>query len=106
MGGQTEDFVEAVKAAGGADVVLDMVAGEFTQRNLESLKPKGRLVTIATQVFSPAVLQASKLIFLFGVSTGRQRSNNRCVKHCVYNNIPQPPTVPPNISNIAQFLFF
>lgn len=43
-----EDFVEAVKAAGGCDVVLDMVGGDFAPRNLEALNLGGRLVVIAT----------------------------------------------------------
>ncbi len=43
-----EDFTAAVEAAGGADVILDMVGGPYTPRNLACLKPGGRLVTIAT----------------------------------------------------------
>jgi putative PIG3 family NAD(P)H quinone oxidoreductase len=43
----TEDFVHVVDAAGGADVVLDMVGGDYFNRNLEALRPKGRLVQIA-----------------------------------------------------------
>lgn len=42
-----EDFVEVMKAAGGADVVLDMVGGDYLQRNLSVLKDDGRLVQIA-----------------------------------------------------------
>lgn len=41
------DFVEAVKEAGGADVILDMVGGDYTARNIASLKSGGRLVNIA-----------------------------------------------------------
>jgi len=44
-----EDFVEVVKAEGGADVVLDMVGASYAQRDIEALKPGGRLVMIATQ---------------------------------------------------------
>jgi len=44
-----EDFAERIKAEGGADVILDMVGGEFTPRNLDCLKPLGRNVLIATQ---------------------------------------------------------
>ncbi|HEY5410631.1 MAG TPA: NAD(P)H-quinone oxidoreductase [Caulobacteraceae bacterium] len=36
-----------VQAAGGVDVVLDMVGGAYTARNIEVLKPFGRLVQIA-----------------------------------------------------------
>ncbi len=45
----SEDFVEVVKAEGGADVVLDMVGAGYAQRDIEALKPGGRLVMIATQ---------------------------------------------------------
>ena len=44
-----QDFVEAAKADGGVDVILDMVGGEFVARGLETLRPKGRLVMIAVQ---------------------------------------------------------
>ncbi len=36
-----------VKAAGGADLVLDMVGGAYTPRNVQVLNPRGRLVQIA-----------------------------------------------------------
>jgi NADPH2:quinone reductase len=42
-----EDFVAAVKAFGGADVVLDMVGGPVFPKNLEALNPHGRSVQIA-----------------------------------------------------------
>ena len=41
------DWAAEVQAAGGADVVLDMVGGAYTPKNLEVLKPGGRLVQIA-----------------------------------------------------------
>ena len=44
-----EDFVAEVETEGGADVVLDMVGGDYVQRNLQVLKPGGRLVQIAFQ---------------------------------------------------------
>lgn len=47
---RTEDFVEEVKAkapGGGVDVILDMVGGAYTARNLRTLRPDGRLVNIA-----------------------------------------------------------
>jgi putative PIG3 family NAD(P)H quinone oxidoreductase len=42
-----EDFLEVVKEAGGADVVLDMVGGDYIAKDIELLKPDGRLVFIA-----------------------------------------------------------
>lgn len=44
---KTDDFVEKVKAEGGADVILDMVGGPYIQRNLKALADDGRLVQIA-----------------------------------------------------------
>jgi len=44
-----EDFVAPVKAAGGADVVLDMVGGDYVAKDIAVLKPFGRLVFIAFQ---------------------------------------------------------
>ena len=44
-----EDFADAVRREGGADVVLDMVGGDYAQRNLDCLKTDGRLVQIAFQ---------------------------------------------------------
>ncbi|WP_230979742.1 NAD(P)H-quinone oxidoreductase [Steroidobacter gossypii] len=42
------DWVEPVKAAGGADLVLDMVGRDYFEGNIEVLKPEGRLSVIAT----------------------------------------------------------
>ncbi|MBC6699448.1 NAD(P)H-quinone oxidoreductase [Hymenobacter puniceus] len=41
-----QDFEEVVQAAGGADVVLDMVGGDYTAKNLRLLRDDGRLVFI------------------------------------------------------------
>ena len=43
----SQDWAAEVQAAGGADVVLDMVGGAYTPKNIEVLKPHGRLVQIA-----------------------------------------------------------
>ncbi|OYX43090.1 MAG: NAD(P)H-quinone oxidoreductase [Rhodobacterales bacterium 32-67-9] len=42
-----EDFVEVLMAEGGADVILDMVGGDYIARNLRALAEDGRLVQIA-----------------------------------------------------------
>jgi len=41
-----EDFVSAVKGFGGADVVLDIVAGDFFAKNLACLNMRGRIVQV------------------------------------------------------------
>jgi len=45
----TEDFAQAAKDAGGVDVVLDMVGGDYFPKNLDALKTGGRIVYIAAQ---------------------------------------------------------
>ena len=42
-----EDFVDVLKAQGGADLILDMVGGSYMQRNINALADDGRLVQIA-----------------------------------------------------------
>ncbi len=67
------DFVEAVKdftGGKGADVVLDMVAGSYTQRNLDCLAVDGRLVTIATLGGVTAEISVVKLMVKRQTLTG------------------------------------
>lgn len=44
-----QDWVQAVTAAGGADVALDMVGGAQVAKDLSVMKPLGRVVVIAIQ---------------------------------------------------------
>lgn len=44
---RTQDFVAELQAEGGADVILDMVGGDYLPRNLRALAEDGRLVQIA-----------------------------------------------------------
>lgn len=59
------DFVSELKtltAGRGADVILDMVGGEYLERNLDALATEGRLVIIATQRGRTATLDIAKLM--------------------------------------------
>jgi len=47
MNYRNEDFVEVLKAEGGANLILDMVGGEYIPRNIRALADDGRLVQIA-----------------------------------------------------------
>lgn len=44
---KSDDFVEIMRNEGGADLVLDMVGGDYIPRNLRALNEDGRLVQIA-----------------------------------------------------------
>ncbi len=62
---RTEDFVESVKrltAGRGADVILDMVAGDYVAREVSCLAEDGRLAIIAVQGGTAAQFDAGKLL--------------------------------------------
>ena len=44
---RNDDFVEKMQALGGADLILDMVGGQYIQRNINALADDGTLVQIA-----------------------------------------------------------
>ena len=44
---KSDDFVEMMRATGGANLILDMVGGDYIPRNINALAMDGRLVQIA-----------------------------------------------------------
>lgn len=66
----SEDFEAVVRAAGGVDVILDMVAGAYFPKNLEALNVGGRLVHIATLAGGAVELPIMKLMQKRLVITG------------------------------------
>ena len=78
---RAEDFVARVKAitgGTGAELCLDMVAGAYTQRNLDCLAEDGRLVTIAVLGGAQATINVAGLMVrrhTLSGSTLRGRSN-------------------------------
>ena len=79
---KTEDFVEAVKKAtdgAGANVILDMVGGDYIDRNYDAAAVEGRIVQIAFLSGTPkATANFSKLMIKRLHHTGstlRPRSN-------------------------------
>jgi putative PIG3 family NAD(P)H quinone oxidoreductase len=76
-----QDFVEVVKAATagkGVDVILDMVGGDYIQRNMSAAAPWGRIVNIAYMSgmsanvnFAPMLMKRLSLL----ATTLRPRSN-------------------------------
>ncbi|MDR3606801.1 MAG: NAD(P)H-quinone oxidoreductase [Oligoflexia bacterium] len=75
-----DDFVTAIKVAtnsSGVNVILDMVGGDYTPRNIECLAPLGRLVQIATLHGGPVSFDLRKVMqkrLLITGSTLRPRS--------------------------------
>ena len=44
---KSEDFEDVIREAGGVDVTLDMVGGDYIQKNISVSKPDGRIINIA-----------------------------------------------------------
>jgi len=65
-----EAFDEVAKAAGGVDVVLDMVGGPYFAQNLEALKTGGRIVYIAAQGGGTLDVPIGKMMQKRAVITG------------------------------------
>ena len=68
-----EDFVKAVKAATdgrGANVILDMVGGDYVSRNYHAAAVEGRIVQIAVQAGAVASADIARLMMKRLVHTG------------------------------------
>ena len=62
---RNEDFVEVTRQATegrGLDVILDMVAGSYVQRNIEAAAVEGRIVVIAVQGGAKADIKVNMLM--------------------------------------------
>ncbi len=76
-----EDFVEAVKSATGGrgcDLILDMVGGDYVERNIRSAADDGRIVNIAFQKGSAVQVDLMRVMLKRLTLTGstlRIRSN-------------------------------
>jgi putative PIG3 family NAD(P)H quinone oxidoreductase len=76
----SEDFVTSVKAQTqdrGVDVILDIVGGDYIQRNLAAAAPRGRIVNIAYQKGFKAEVDFTPLLvkrLTLAASTLRARS--------------------------------
>lgn len=57
-----EDFVEILKAEGGANLILDMVGGSYVARNLSALALEGRLVQIALMTGAKVELNLAQVM--------------------------------------------
>lgn len=61
----TEEFAEVIKtesAGKGVDVILDMVGGDYIERNVKSLADDGRMVNIAYQKGSTATIDFMRVM--------------------------------------------
>lgn len=64
------DLIEAIKAEGGADVVLDMVGADYAEVNLHSLNSGGRWVVIASLTGAKAQIDLQRIMLKKLILTG------------------------------------
>ncbi len=64
-----EDFVEAARAAGGADVILDIIGAKYLPRNVAALARGGRIVVIGMQGGTTGELDLGVLLTKGGTIT-------------------------------------
>lgn len=65
-----QDFVGVLQKAGGAQLILDMVGGDYIPRNIKALSDEGRLVMIAFLGGSKAELNFAQIMMRRLVVTG------------------------------------
>lgn len=65
-----DDLPAAIRTAGGADVILDMIGADYAVLNLDALRPGGRWVVIATLTGAVGPVDLSKLMVKGAVLTG------------------------------------
>jgi putative PIG3 family NAD(P)H quinone oxidoreductase len=90
-----EDFVAVVKeetGGKGVDVILDMVGGDYIQRNIEAAAPWGRIVNIAYQKgfraevnFAPVLIK--RLTLAATTLRGRTEQQKRAIRDALRREV-------------------
>ncbi len=92
---RTEDFIEEVLDATdghGADVILDMVGGDYIAKNFEAAALKGRIVNIAFQKGTTATVNfapmiAKRLTFAATTLRGRTLDEKRAIRDALLKTV-------------------
>jgi len=95
----SDDFLVAIKeAAGGVDVVLDIVGGSHLEKNVKLLNPNGRLVTIGILGGAKGTLNLGLVLTKRLIITGSTlRARSPAEKQTIGQNLVQ--TVWPHIAS-------
>ncbi len=65
-----EDFVEIVREAGGADLILDIIGGDYVARNIKAASPDARIVQLAFNAGSKVEINLMPIMLKRLVYTG------------------------------------
>jgi NADPH2:quinone reductase len=90
-----QDFVEIVKQATedrGVDVILDMIGGDYIERNFRTLATRGRLVNIAFQGGMTAnvnfgLMLMKRLSFMATTLRGRSNDEKGAIRDALLHNV-------------------
>jgi len=75
---ENEDFVEVLRAAGGADIILDIIGGDYIARNIKAARADGRIVQLAFNKGSKVEINLMPIMLkrlIYTGSTLRSRSD-------------------------------
>lgn len=67
---KTEDFVEIVRAAGGADIILDFMGGDYVQRNMKAARADCRIIQLAFDLGARVEVSLGSILMKRIVYTG------------------------------------
>ncbi len=83
-----EDFVDVVRAAGGADLILDIIGGDYVARNIKAANPDARIVQLAFNAGSKVEINLMPIMLKRLVYTGSTlRSRPEAFKTAVAANL-------------------
>ena len=75
---ESEDFVEVVRAAGGANLILDIIGGDYVARNIKAASPDARIIQLAFNAGSKMQINLMPIMLkrlIYTGSTLRSRSD-------------------------------
>lgn len=85
---ESEDFVEVVRTAGGANLILDIIGGDYVARNIKAASPDARIVQLAFNAGSKMQINLMPIMLKRLIYTGSTlRSRSDGFKAAVANDL-------------------
>ncbi|MGY9012611.1 MAG: NAD(P)H-quinone oxidoreductase, partial [Rhodobacterales bacterium] len=85
---ESEDFVDVIRAAGGANLILDIIGGDYVARNIKAASPDARIVQLAFNAGSKVQINLMPIMLKRLVYTGSTlRSRSDGFKAAVANDL-------------------
>ena len=85
---ESEDFVDVIRAAGGANLILDIIGGDYVARNIKAASPDARIVQLAFNAGSKMQINLMPIMLKRLIYTGSTlRSRSDGFKAAVANDL-------------------